>query len=691
MSDPVFELPILSDPESLIKQDLEAIETQIFDEDVPTPVKNAMNCYDGSSDTLVGSDIFKLAHIYSPAASLDRPPIYPGLEIERFKREELKVEEPLSPAQPTDLPKSIRFSEMVIEWPVSTGTPLTDPFESSYFEEAFGAAHEEAAQMSEQEGLIPADTTARVDVPIIDFSLPVPPWNALQSKLNSSSLLDMQKVIMMDIIGNSLPKWPFNGKAKIRYNPFPHNFAKIALEEDFVGDDLTWKAFVKNPEDDKVIDTSTLTWKPPGLRILRDVDDDDEIEPGQFEKGVPQDLSFLVKKRKIEIEEGGRVESSVAQDALTNVTAKQPARKKSSKPTDFVSAAKELQLDRPIKGGSLLMGRAFSVGNLVENYLEIRGSKKAKLGDSSYFAKISGPAKAQPTPAKSSPQLELLLQLPIRSSPVLKTDTPLPAPPNKIPNTPVNVIVASTLLKHRALIKYIEDQFPRIVLIERDFSAHDTTVWMPNSVTRSPIASPLASEADIIVSPLVGIIIANLQKIKQKPLPGQKTKPVIRERLEKVSARYEKLIVLVTEGRQDETTRELDDSDCTAFSEFVGFALCLQTTINVHFVGGGETTLAKWLVNAIAQHKVDDELLADETHWELFLRRAGLNAFVAQHIIGNLKAPNDVDLSSPSNAAHFGLAAFVGMGREQRIARFGPVCGNQLMTRVSAVVDTRWS
>jgi hypothetical protein len=189
---------------------------------------------------------------------------------------------------------------------------------------------------------------------------------------------------------------------------------------------------------------------------------------------------------------------------------------------------------------------------------------------------------------------------------------------------------------------------------------------------------------------LVGIIITTLQKIKQKPLPGQKTKPAIRDRLKKVGARYEKLIVLVTEDRQDETTRELDDSDCNAFSEFAGFAQCLETAVNIQFVGGGEVTLAKWLVYAIAQHRSEEELLPDETHWELFLRRAGLNAFAAQHIIGSFKATDGVDLSSPSKAAHFGLTAFVEMGREQRIARFGPVCGNRLMARVSAVADARW-
>ena len=686
LSDPVFDVLILSDPASLTKEDLEALEKQIYDEDAPTPIKNARDHNRTSSETLIGSPIIKLADVYSPVASLDETPIYPDFETKRLKRDELKVEEPLTPAKPHELPNPVPFGDTVMECPIAPGSQPTDPFEASFFEEAFGAAHQKATRMSEQETLIPADTMARVEVPVMDFSLPSPPWSTSQTNTYSSSFLSWQQASMKNSIGYGLLKWPLSGKHNVRYNPFPHEFAKVALEEGFIVDDSTWKAFFQGPGDDEVIDTSTLTWKPPGLRIFRD-EDDDEIEAGNFEiGGPPPDISYLVKKRKIEIEERSSGHNHAVQDELAT-SVKQPPRKKTPKPADFVSSGRMLQPGRMTEGG-LLMGGAFSVENSVENYLEIRGTKKAKLVDNTYLAKTSAQAETQQPLAKTSPVPELLPQPPIRNSPAPKTPTPLPAPASNIPNDPVNVIVASSLLKHRGLIKHIETSFPSLVLIERDFMAHTTTVWQRGSVARSPIASPLASEADIIISPLLGIIIANLQKIKQKPLPGQKTKSAIRERLEKVSAKYEKLLVLVTEDRADETTRELDESDCIALSIFVAFSLSLQSTVTVQFVGGGQATLAKWLVGAIVRYGVGGGLLADETHWELFLRRAGLNAFAAQHVIASVKPPEGVDGLDP---AQFGLAAFANMGTEQRITRFGAVCGHRVMARVSAVVEGRWS
>jgi hypothetical protein len=215
---------------------------------------------------------------------------------------------------------------------------------------------------------------------------------------------------------------------------------------------------------------------------------------------------------------------------------------------------------------------------------------------------------------------------------------------------------------------------------------------MPDSVTRSPITSPLDSEADLIISASTGVVITTLQKIKQKPLPGSKAKPEIRTRLEKVSLRYKKLVVLITEGRQDETTNGIDENDCLALSEFMGFTASLMAATTVQFVGGGEQTLAKWLASIVIQNRVDNtELLDFETHWELFLRRAGMNTFAAQDILAKLKAPDGVDATSPSKAGHFGLPAFVDMGKEQRLARFAGVCGTGVLERVSAVVDARWS
>jgi len=150
--------------------------------------------------------------------------------------------------------------------------------------------------------------------------------------------------------------------------------------------------------------------------------------------------------------------------------------------------------------------------------------------------------------------------------------------------------------------------------------------------------------------------------------------------------------VLISEGQADENTYGLDENSCQALSEFMGFVLGLEASITVQFVGGGEEMLSMWLVNSIIQHRGIDgtELLDDETHWELFLRRAGMNAFAAQSVIAHLKAPEGVNLQSPTKASMYGLIAFVEMGRDLRVGRFGSLCGNRVLERVSDVVDATW-
>lgn len=87
-SSPAFQLDILSDPPSLIKQDLEAIEKVIFEQDIPTPLRKAASnkappgvndsssqTYSGdaasSPETRSGDATIKLSDLYSPLASMD--------------------------------------------------------------------------------------------------------------------------------------------------------------------------------------------------------------------------------------------------------------------------------------------------------------------------------------------------------------------------------------------------------------------------------------------------------------------------------------------------------------------------------------------------------------------------------------------------------------------------------------------
>lgn len=154
--------------------------------------------------------------------------------------------------------------------------------------------------------------------------------------------------------------------------------------------------------------------------------------------------------------------------------------------------------------------------------------------------------------------------------------------------------------------------------------------------------------------------------------------------------RYERLVILVSEGSTTETTYGLDANDCEALSEFIGFTCGLECTVLVQIIGGGEETFAKWIASITMQDYTPCDLLDDETHWEVFLRRAGMNVIAAQSVIAALKAPAGVDPLSPSKAGFFGLTAFVEMGREKRIARFGQVCGARVMERVCAAVDAVW-
>lgn len=704
-TDSAFDVPIISDPVSPTKKQLQEIEAKIFEQDIPTPLRpkrGEEHSPHTSSDTYANDEDGNLNDIWDPFLAALRFNDIPTLEeIPRIKRQDLYVEEPLTPGGPhISPPKTVRFSDIIEELRLDEPERLVNlpGFENAFFENTFAASLVKANQRSEQERLIAADATARVDVPVMDFSKPQPPWKKFENQKNAFDLLSLQKSFIKDVLAQSVPLWPEAKKnnLKLRWMPFDKSFTKNVLDEYFRSDHAALESYMNNPEDQKVIDSSDCTWKREGLKILRDDDDDEEdIGPGTFRRDEPPDMSFLIKKRKAEMQERAVENASSSKPQKSGDPDTNPTQQSLNQNTNSsVSASHQMRIDG--SGGAAedfgsLLGGTFSAAGSLDNYLELRGNKKQKLMDSTYFgAKVTKPTNSTTAPPQAAME-DGAHQIPIRLSPIAKLDS-LPAPPTSAQACPTSIIVASALLKHRTLIKHLENLLPSLTLIERDFTAHNSTAWMLGTVTRSPIISPLASEADMIISASTGIIITTLQRIKQKLLPGQKGKTAIRDRVQKVSLRYEKLVVFVSEGNSDEHSSGMGDAEALAFNEFMGFALGLDASIMVHFVGGGEETLAKWLANTIVRNRVsaDLDLLPDETHWELFLRRAGLNAFAAQIIISELKAPDGVNLSSPTKAGQFGLTAFVEMAPAQRIARFGRICGARLLTRVSAIVDGVW-
>jgi hypothetical protein len=337
-----------------------------------------------------------------------------------------------------------------------------------------------------------------------------------------------------------------------------------------------------------------------------------------------------------------------------------------------------------------LLDGSFSASKALDNFLEIRASKKQKLIHSAHFNEPSAESRSAKTVFLNGPTL------PTRNVQSNTAQKPLPLPSTHPPSTPTPYVISSTILKRRPLIRAVNALFPAAILIERDFTKHNSMAWMPNSVARSPVSSSLDSEADFIISPSTGLILSTLQKIKQQPLPGRKAKSAFKERLEKISVRYERLIILVSEARTDEQTNGLDESDTLALAEAIGFCSSLEASVMIYFICGGDETLAKWLVAIMVQYGSlggpGVQLLEDETLWELFLRRAGMNAYAAQVVIAELKAPEGVDVATGSKAGLFGITAFVEMAQEERTLRFEQLLGGRrVLEKVGRVLDANWS
>lgn len=139
---------------------------------------------------------------------------------------------------------------------------------------------------------------------------------------------------------------------------------------------------------------------------------------------------------------------------------------------------------------------------------------------------------------------------------------------------------------------------------------------------------PEASEADILLSPATGLILTTIQKIKQKALPGKKIQlSGVRERLMKLSLRYERLIVLISEGAAEGGRgRVIDERECEALGDLSGFAVGVDSDVIVNFVPGGEEELVRWVIGCIVKYGLttvrgeEVALLQDETLVDLPLR-----------------------------------------------------------------------
>ncbi|RYO75158.1 hypothetical protein DL766_005211 [Monosporascus sp. MC13-8B] len=670
----VLEVPIASDPSTLLEADLSAAEASLLQQDeleIDTNFAIAEQLPDGEV----------------PLLSPPRP--------RKARLDSLRIEGPLTPqmSSPTasrieinlpDLSKGLRVNQSP-EALEHQGQKDTDATFSDGFLTALEGNSKHLMRDIQQERLKASDAEARVPIPVMDFCLPEPRWQEVPLDALSQWSLIRQALGTLNA-----PVWPRDSKKERKefcWSIFPPKLGYVSLDES-VEDEEVLTTLLGVPNPGEIPTSADYVWKQPGLAILRDQAEIEweELEPITeiIEQEKPNDLDALVKKRRRNAQEDPASSSPV--DMVDLVQFPESPKEETSETATNAQNQKT----------SLLVGDndGSAAATLLSNFVDFHTTKRRKQTKSSFFPVAESNKKGAEPVAATDPVSENQTK---RSMPPdqlqLKHATLAPCP-HVIPLAgPITIIKSLSL--GRNIFSRLTRLCPSAEIIERDFDRWNTVAWENHSVSRSPIVSPLAAEADIIVSPATGIILTTLLRAIQKPPPGHKGDAAIRERLSNVALRYERLIVLVSEGnRIDETTRDLTPSECAAYADFVGFVAALPTNGQTYYVGGGDDTLTKWLISFVARYSseaaaVREYLIEDESLWELFLRRAGMNAYAAQGVLALLKS----DDKTPEEEAvsRFGLPAFVRMSAEERMHTFrGLLGGENVLTRVSNLLDTRW-
>ena len=680
-------IELLSDQTSPRRDELQEAERTIFADDrIVSTEKRTEDDSQHSDPMLLDSE--SLGGIYSPLKGIDQPPSSPPI-VRRSLRNR-KVEVPLVPLSPSrsEQPapwenKNVSFQEVLTEVTQDLPPPMPNPENVSsddidaFFEETIRPIAAEADRRIDQEQLEEADTVLRVPVPTMDFSKPIALWEN-QTKVSNSSDQESWKETMSEIktLHFSNHDWPLSGKAErqLKWTPFPAALGKVQ-DEQIDYDDALLEEYIAQPDR---VDVYTLTWKPEGLRLLDELaESDEELEEGDFPEDKDLDLDLLVRKRKYELQV----------DESSSLTVNKDSRAAEKRIRD--SHGHRGQLENHVE--PLL--HTFSALNALDSFMGVRKGEieKPRLTADQYF----------PDPPKAA---DLTASLKITKDPdtqhsIQEDVVSIPSPNFVVPISHVSFVVPASFLKNRNLARHIQRLYPSADFIERDFNLYSEPHLEPPLKGSAPIPTKgsMVDEADMLLSPSAGLIWTTLQKIKQRSLPGQVARSFVKERITSASLRYEKLVILVHEGRvttdsEMVETVGLDNSDCEVFIELVNFCSRLHYEVQVTFVAGGEEDLAKWIVSMMVKYGVSDpnlKLIQDETHWEVFLRRAGMNAFAAQAILSDLKEPSG--RAEGDSSGDYGLTAFVKMTVEERSARYETLLGGrQLLARVSRVLDARW-
>ncbi|OKL57565.1 hypothetical protein UA08_07252 [Talaromyces atroroseus] len=400
---------------------------------------------------------------------------------------------------------------------------------------------------------------------------------------------------------------------------------------------------------------------------------------------VPQNMTRCC----ISPEQVGYVEASIAGELLKH-TPRQPVT--ANNPTDSPSFIKTQTEQAPKRTTPLSQPTGFPVplpGSLgtLSAFMQTRRqrNKRRKLGsESQYFSSLSEDSNGLPGTDESSifkkPDQPVKL-----SSPPLhthETQNLYSYPGSMKPTaTPLTLILSTHLLRtESALVRSFESttssQSTRLIF--RDF----TYPYPPKGGISNQ--SHVIEEADLLVSPTTGIILSSSHETTQKYLPEQGTPGIespLKARIVRVVPRYEMLYVLIR------SPTKLCINTLSSIRELTAFCMSLGRLCTVRVLITSPDHVFEWIMSIAAKHFISHEvegissLCPDEqTQWEVFLRKAGLNSFAAQVVLSTLKTGHE------SN----GLSRFVEMPSTMRRDMFEKILGDRVLKRVDQTLEMDW-
>lgn len=567
----------------------------------------------GSSDSML-LEVTDLDALFDAHEALKENSLEKIPKTSKRKSEDLKVEGPLTPPMFSDSPmkklKSVSFSKMIqvgdILQPWSdedrSGSAGSQNSISDELAKQIGPTVEEFNRKVENEKLNGADTVARVEVPRLDFTLPVAPWNEFSQRkkakrYSASTELEAQMGFLEHIKHNELRSaaaWYGVSDLDLRWCWYEFPDFTITLDEKLHGE--TEFAKIQNElKAGEIARSSGEMWKREGLHVLAEdeEDEEDEIESAEFEE--VRDMESLIRKRQLELEEQNGIEETqhsrkqaaaarLGTSGHGNLTSVSPGSHQSHKNT-LQHKRTDVQKEAPTE----LMFGGFSASTALHKFMESQGKTVAAAKDS-HNAKIDHTRSVQGTTSRiqEPPTVSnhILIEETGHNATFPKPVTRQPIPPFSLPNA--SFIISTAVLQRRILVRELERLHPKADLIYRDYA----------------LSHSICLEADIILSPSTGVLLTTLQQIKQVPLPGQVALSPVREQIPKLQLRHERLLVLVSEGLREENgySRPEDTRDKDSLRDLELSATRLEGSVVVEYVPGGEKELARATVENMSKY-----------------------------------------------------------------------------------------